>query len=158
MHVPSKPPPNHQTTLTPYLSLHNAAEAMEFYKNAFGAKELVCLKEPSGKVAHCEMELDGIVFMLADEYREDSFLSPRTLESSTVALHLYVRNVDEFSTHAAASGARLVTQPEDKFYGDRACKLVDPFGHMWIIATRIEDVSPDEMKRRMSTLMNAQNS
>ncbi len=133
---------------TPYLSIKGAAEAIEFYKKAFGATETMRLADPSGKIGHAEIKIGKANVMLADEYPEMGFVSPKTLGGSPVTLHLYVEDVDAVASQVEAAGAKVLRPVEDQFYGDRGGELEDPFGHRWFIATRIEDISPEEMKKR----------
>jgi PhnB protein len=134
-------------TLTPYLCFANAAAAIDFYKKAFGATELMRLTEPGGKIGHAELQIGNSIFKLSDEYPEYDALSPSTLGGSPVKMHLYVSNVDEFVEHAIAEGAKLSRPIADQFYGDRTGQLKDPFGYSWTIATHKRDVSVDEMQK-----------
>jgi PhnB protein len=148
MTTPVKPIPDGYHTLTPYLIVKGAASAIEFYKQVFGAIELVRLADPGGKVGHAELRIGDSVVMLADEFPEMGARSPHTIGGSPVRILLYVEKVDEVAAKAVASGAKIVRPIEDQFYGDRAGGVEDPFGHYWHVATHIEDVSPEEMKRR----------
>jgi PhnB protein len=136
--------------LTPYLTVKNGAEAIEFYKRAFGARELVRMPMPDGKVAHAELQIDDSIFMLGQECPEHGQVSPETLEGSPVGLALYVKNVDEAFDRAVGAGASVKEPVADKFWGDRSGSLTDPFGHKWMLLTHIEDVSPQEIKKRMA--------
>jgi len=147
-----KPIPDGYHAATPYLCVKGAASAIEFYKKAFGATELMRLAAPDGKVGHAEIKIGDAPIMLADEHPEMNFQSPQTLGGSPVTLHLYVEDVDAFVLQAVAAGARLVRPVEDQFYGDRSGHLVDPFGHVWSIGTHKEDVSPEEMETRAAGL------
>lgn len=140
--------PSGYHALTPYLIVRDAASALGFYREAFGAVERLCLKGPSGKVTHAEMQLGDSVFMLADEYPEMGFVGPQTFGGSPVSLLLYVEDVDARFAQAVACGARELRSVRDQFYGDRAGTLQDPFGHVWTIATHLEDLSPEEIDRR----------
>lgn len=138
---------------TPYLSVKNAASAIEFYKRAFGATEATRLTEPGGRIGHAEIVIgDGPVY-LADEYPEYGIVGPQTLGGAGVSMHLYVQDVDAFVRQAVEAGATLQRPVEDQFYGDRSGKLVDPFGHSWMISTRKEDLSAEEMQRRFDDIM-----
>jgi PhnB protein len=142
-------PANVTGTFTPYIIVRGAAEAIEFYKEAFGASEIYRLCEPgSGKIGHAELTLGTGKLMLADEYPEPGALSPRTLGGTPVSLHLYVADVDEAVMRATRRGASVQMPAKDEFFGDRVAILLDPFGHQWQLATRKEDVAPQEMQRR----------
>lgn len=148
--MPSKKPvPQAHQALSPYLVVKGAPQAIAFYTQAFGAKELFRLSEPSGKVGHAELELMSCRFMLADEYPDFGALSPLTLGGTPVAIHLYVEDVDKVVERAVSAGATLLRAVKDEFYGDRTGTLSDPFGHKWHISTRKEEVSPEEMQKRM---------
>jgi PhnB protein len=136
--------------LTPYLSVKNAANAIEFYKCAFGARERVRMPTPEGKVAHAELQIADSIFMVGEECPEHGNVSPETLEGSPVGLALYVENVDDAFERAVGAGASVKEPVGDKFWGDRSGSLADPFGHKWMLLTHIEDVSPQEMKKRMA--------
>ncbi len=148
--VKAIPDANH--SVTPYLCAKDAAGAIEFYKTAFGATEIMRMGEPGGKIAHAEIKIGEAPIMIADEFPEMGFLSPQSLGGSPVTLHLYVENVDATADLAIAAGAKVLKPVEDQFYGDRAGRLEDPFGHVWFIATHKEDVSPDEVQRRAAAL------
>ena len=138
--------------LSPYLAIRNAGAAIEFYKKAFDAKELVRMDDPGGKVAHAELEIAGARIMLSDEYPEMDVRGPESLGGSAVTLAIYVADVDAFAQRAVAAGAKILRPVEDQFYGDRAGKLADPFGHRWWVATHKEEVSPEEIRRRAAAL------
>ena len=139
--------------VTAYLGIKGAAEAIEFYKRAFGAKELLRMPGPDGKIGHAELKIGDSHVMLADESPDMGFLGPRSRGGTTVQLHLYVRDVDATCEKALAAGGKLTRPVEDKFYGDRAGTIEDPFGHVWYVATHTEDVPPKEIKRRMDEMM-----
>jgi PhnB protein len=143
-----KPIPDGYQALTPYLIVAGAADAIAFYQQAFGAIELFRLASPDGKVGHAELMINDSRIMLADEFPEMGARGPRSIGGSPVRLLLYVDDVDAVASRAIAAGAKLVRPIESQFYGDRAGGLEDPFGHHWHIATHIEDVSAEEMKRR----------
>jgi PhnB protein len=147
-----KPVPDGQSALTPYLTVSNGAKAIEFYQKAFGAVEEMRMAAPDGKIGHAELKIGTARFMLSDEYPEMGVRSPESIGGSPVALHLYVEDVDATFAQAVAAGAKVVRPVEDQFYGDRAGKLVDPFGHSWFLATHKEDVAPEELKRRAEKL------
>ncbi|GGI45769.1 hypothetical protein GCM10008018_13810 [Paenibacillus marchantiophytorum] len=133
---------------TPFLWIKNAAEAIEFYKKAFGAVEQYRLTEPGGKVAHAEITIGGAKISLAGEYPDYGILGPETLGSTTVGIQLQVEDADKLFQQAIAAGAIVVNPMMDQFYGDRAGSVKDPFGHYWMIYTTIENVSPEEMQKR----------
>jgi PhnB protein len=139
--------------VTAYLGIKGAVEAIEFYKRAFGAKEVVRMPGPNGTVGHAELRFGDSLVMLADESPDMGFLGPHSRGGTTIQLHLYVRDVDATVQKALAAGGKLTRPIENKFYGDRAGTLEDPYGHVWYIATHKEDVPPKEMKRRMDEMM-----
>ena len=143
--------PGEYPGITPYLIVKGAAQAMEFYKRAFGAREIMRFDQPDGRVGHAEMQIGDARFMLADEFPEMKILSPQTLGGSGTGLLFYVESVDEVFNRAVAAGAVVNKPLQNQFYGDRNGTVVDPFGHKWSIATHVEDVSPEEMERRMKT-------
>lgn len=132
---------------TPYLCCRGAAEAIEFYKRAFGAVELYRIGNES-MIGHAEIKIGDAVIMLADEFPQMGFLSPESIGGTPVTIHLYVPDVDALAARAVAAGGKLVRPVEDQFYGDRSCKIQDPCGHVWSFGTHIEDVSVEEIKRR----------
>jgi PhnB protein len=137
-------------SLSPYLIVKDAAKAVAFYEQAFGAQEIFRLKEPAGKIGHAELQIGGARFMLADEYPDFGALSPPTIGGTPVSLHLYVPDVDAIVARATAAGATVLRPLTDEFFGDRVALLADPFGHKWHLATRKEEVSYEEMQRRMN--------
>lgn len=141
--------------VTPYLTVKNAAQAIDFYKRAFGARERVRMPTPDGKVAHAELQIADSILMLGEECPERGNVSPETLEGTPVGLALYVQNVDEAFNRAVDAGASVKEPVSDKFWGDRAGLLSDPFGHKWMLLTHVEDVSPEEMKKRMAQAFSA---
>ncbi len=148
-----KPIPDGYHTLTPYLTVRNAAKAIEFYKQAFGATERGVMKGPDGKVMHAELQIGDSVVMLADEWPDFGALSPESVGGSSSGLHIYVNNVDEAFARAVKAGAQTEMPVSDQFWGDRYGKLKDPFGHKWSIATHVKDMSADEMKHSMEEAM-----
>lgn len=134
--------------VTPYLSIRGAAEALEFYKKAFGAKEIMRMPGPKGDIGHAEIRIGDSRIMLADEYPDIQFLSPASRGGTTVSIHLYVKDVDAMVERAVAAGAKLTRPVADQFYGDRTGSLEDPFGHMWHVATHKEDLSMAELRKR----------
>jgi PhnB protein len=147
------PIPDGYSAVTPYLIVADAAGAIEFYKSAFGAAERMRHTAPGGKVGHAELTVGGSVVMLADEFPEYNARAPGAFGGSPVTLHLYVDDVDAVVARAAAAGAAITRPVENQFYGDRAGAITDPFGHVWHIATHIEDVPPDEIARRAAAAM-----
>ncbi|HZW21206.1 VOC family protein [Noviherbaspirillum sp.] len=143
-----KPVPEGYHTLTPYLTIRNAAAALDFYKRAFGAEETFRVASPDGKVGHAEIRIGDSAIMLSDEFPEMGAQSPETIGGSPVMLHLYVENVDALVDQAVQAGGKLERPVADQFYGDRGGMITDPFGHKWWIATHVEDVPPDELERR----------
>lgn len=134
-------------SLTPYLIIKGAAKALDFYTKAFGAKELFRMPGPDGKLGHAEMQLGDCRFMLADEAPERDVRAPQG--SPPVSLMLYCDNVDAMWKRALAAGGKELRKLQNQFYGDRSGTLADPFGHQWTIAQHVEDVSPEEMDKRM---------
>jgi PhnB protein len=147
-----KPIPDGYRGATPYLCCRDAARAIEFYRQAFGASELMRMAQPDGRIGHAEIRIGEALVMLADEFPEMGVRSPQTIGGSPVSIHVYVEDVDAIATRAVAAGAKLVRPVEDQFFGDRNCTLEDPFGHVWMISTHKEDVSPEEMKKRAAKL------
>jgi PhnB protein len=143
-----KPIPDGYHAVTPYLSIKGAASAIDFYAKAFGAKEIMRIPGPEGTVGHAEIEVGGSRIMLADEFPQMNFLSPKSFGGSSVHIHLYVEDTDEVTNRAVAAGAKLLRPVTDQFYGDRTGSVEDPFGHVWHIATRKEDVTPEELQKR----------
>jgi PhnB protein len=146
----AKPIPDGYHTVTPYLIVRGAAEAIDFYKAAFGATELFRMADPAtGKVGHAEIRIGDSHVMLADEHPEMGAAGPQSLGGTSVHLLLYVPDVDARFRQAVAAGGTEVRPVKDQFYGDRSGTLTDPFGHSWTIATHVEDVSSEEMDRRL---------
>ena len=139
-------------SITPYLYIRDAARALEFYKEVFGATEVLRMDAPGGKIGHAEIKIGDSHVMLADEFPEMNARGPQTYGGSSVGLLLYVEDVDALAERAVAAGAKLLEPLEDKFYGDRMGKLEDPFGHIWAIATHTEDVSPEELQKRAAAM------
>ncbi len=144
----TKPIPEGYHTATPYLIVKDGARAIEFYKKAFGATELMRMADPSGKIGHAEIKIGDSPIMLADEVTEMGYRSPESLGGSPVSILLYVEDVDAVFSQAVAAGAKVQRPVKDQFYGDRIGGVTDPFGHAWYIATHKEDVSPEEMRKR----------
>jgi PhnB protein len=141
------------TNLTPYVCCTNAAKAIDFYKAAFGATETMRLAEPDGRIGHAEVVIEGSTLMLSDEYPDHGVQSPTTLGGTPVNLHLYVPDADATVARAVAAGAKVVRPLADQFYGDRSGTIQDPFGHVWFVATRKEQLTADEVQRRYDELM-----
>ena len=147
---PVKPIPDGYHSVTPYLVVKNAARAISFYERAFGAKELLRMPEPDGRVGHAELRIGDSRVMLADEFPEMGALGPQSIGGTPVTIHLYVEDVDAVVASAVAAGARIDRPVADQFYGDRSGGVEDPTGVAWWIATHVEDVPPAEMERRMA--------
>ena len=143
-----KPIPEGYHSVTPYLIIEGAGEAIEFYKQAFGAEELFRFPTPDGKVGHAEIKIGNSPIMLADAYPAMGYNSPKSLGGSPVSLMIYVENVDTVFNQAVQAGATVKEALVDKFYGDRSGSLIDPFGHVWHVSTHKEDVSMEEMEKR----------
>lgn len=140
-------------SLTPYLVLNDANRAIDFYKQAFGAKEQVRMAGPAGKIGHAELKIGDSMIMLSDEMPGSGNRSPQSLGGSPVSIFMYIENVDSVFDQAVKAGAKADMPPQDMFWGDRFGKLTDPFGHSWAVATHIEDVAPEEMKKRAQAAM-----
>ena len=145
-------PPQGYGTITPYLIVKKASEAIKFYKNVFEAKEVMRFDMPNGQVAHAELQIENSRFMLSDENPKFNALSPETVGGSASGLHLYVKDVDVLFKKAVDAGAKPIREPEDQFYGDRSASVMDPWGHHWSMATRKENLSIEEMHQRMAQL------
>ena len=144
-----QPIPDGYTSVTPYLVVKGAARALDYYKMAFDAQELMRFKAPNGQIAHAELQIGNARIMLADEMPEMGHKSPQSLGGSPVGLMLYVDKVDETFERALSGGGIVRQAVTNQFYGDSSGTLTDPFGHIWTIATHVEDVAPEEMQRRM---------
>ena len=142
------PVPDGYHAVTPYLTIKDAAAALEFFKRAFGATVVVRMDGPDGTVGHAEIQIGDSKIMLSDEWEEGNCRSPQAYGGTPVSLHLYVPEVDKTVADAVAAGATLRDPIEDKFYGDRAGTVVDPFGHVWFVSTHVEDLTEEEMKCR----------
>ncbi len=143
-----KPIPEGQEGATPYICCKDAARALDFYKAAFGAKEIMRMGGPDGKVGHAEIKIGKAAVMMSDEFPEHGSLSPETVGGSPVMLYVYVKDVDTFVKRAIDAGAKVETEVADQFYGDRGGKLKDPFGHVWWFASRKENLTPRELQKR----------
>jgi PhnB protein len=152
----AKPIPEGHHSLTPYLAIKGADKAIEFYKKAFGAREMGRMPGPDGKVMHAELMFGNSYLMLSEACPEmGGNKDPMALGGSPVSVHFYVDNVDAVFNQAVAAGAKAKMPPADMFWGDRFCKITDPFGHDWSIATHVEDVPREEMGKRAAEAMAA---
>lgn len=149
----TKPIPDAYRNATPYLIVNDATKAIEFYVRAFGATELVRLADATGKVMHSELRIDNSPIMLADEFPDMGYRSALSFGGTPVSVLLYVENVDVQFARAIAAGAKETMAVADQFDGDRRGTLTDPFGHVWLLATRKEDISLEEMRQRFETMM-----
>jgi PhnB protein len=151
-----KPIPDGYHNVTPYLYVRAAALAIEFYKKVFGATETVRLPGPDGRIMHAELIIGDSVVMLADENPPMGIMSPQTVGGHSTGLHLYVGgDVDAVVQRAVENGAKLLRPTKNQFYGDRSGTVLDPFGHLWTVSTHVEDVPPEEMKKRMAAFSQA---
>ena len=151
----ANPIPQGFTAVTPHLVISGVKEALEFYKKAFGAREVLRLDGPDGKVMHAEVEMFGCRLMLAEEAPQWGALGPRSLKGSPVKIHLYVSDVDAAVDRAVKAGAKVTMAVADQFWGDRYGTLQDPFGHEWGVATHVREVSPEEMDEAMRKMAEA---
>jgi PhnB protein len=149
--MPTKAIPDGYHTVTPYLVMRDAARAIDYYKHALGATELFRFSAPDGKIGHAEIKVGDSVIMLADEMPDMGYRGPQTLGGAAVSLMVYVEDVDQQFQRAIDAGGKVKQQVTDQFYGDRSGTLEDPFGHVWTIATHVEDVSQDELMKRAAT-------
>ena len=144
------PIPTGYHSVTPYLIIKGAADAIEYYKKAFGATELFRMAQNDGRIGHAELKIGDSPIMLADEFPEMKYLSPVSLGGTPVSLLIYVDDVDKIFPQAVSAGGEVQKPLQNQFYGDRSGTLKDPFGHVWTIATHVEDLSPEEMEKRAS--------
>jgi PhnB protein len=153
--MPGKPMPIPQGyhTITPYITVEDAARAIDFYSKAFGAKEVMRMNTPTGKVGHAELRIGDSMLMISDEMPGAGGRSPKSLGGTTVNIFLYVEDVDSVFKQAVAAGGKADMPVADQFWGDRYGKLTDPFGHSWSVATHKEDVAPEEMSKRAKAAM-----
>lgn len=145
--------PEGHHTVTPYLIVGDTAGAIAFYKKAFGAEELMRVAAPRGRIGHAELRIGDSVIMLADEYPDTNVRGPHAFGGSPVSIHLYVEDVDTVARQATAPGATAVRPVQDQFYGDRGGSFTDPFGHSWHVATHKEDLTPEELDKRVKAAM-----
>ena len=149
----TKPIPEGYHTLTPYLAVDNAAEAIEYYKKAFGAKERLRMETPDGGIGHAELDIGDSLVMLSDPFPQATTRPPKELGGTSASVFLYVEDVDAVVKRAVDAGATVTMEVADQFWGDRFGTVSDPFGHLWSIATHVEDVSPEEMAERVKEAM-----
>jgi PhnB protein len=154
----AKPIPEGQPTVTPYLAVDDAAKAIEYYKRAFGATERGRMDGPGGSIMHASLEIGDGVVMLSDPFPQASTKTPKDLGGSTVSIFMYVEDVDEVVKQAVDAGGSVAMEPADQFWGDRFGTVTDPFGHVWGLATHIEDLTPEEMEERAKAAMSAMSS
>lgn len=143
-----KPVPDGYHTITPYLSIKGAAAAIDFYKKAFGATEVMRMAQPDGRIGHAELQVGDSRVMLADEAPDMDFRSPQAIGATPVHLHMYVDDADAVVSQAVGAGARVVRPVQDQFYGDRSGTVADPYGHVWYVSTHKEDLSMEEIRKR----------
>jgi PhnB protein len=148
-----KPIPEGYTSITPYLTVDDGQGAIEFYGRAFGATERGRMAMPDGKIAHAELQIGDSVLMLSDRFPQFAGQTPTELGGTTVSIFLFVEDVDSVVRDATEAGAKITMQPEDQFWGDRMGQVTDPFGHLWQIATRVEDLTPEEIEARGQSVM-----
>jgi PhnB protein len=154
----TQPIPEGYHTVTPYLAVEDATEAIEYYTKAFGAKERVRMETPDGKVGHAELEIGDSLVMLSDPFPQASTKPPNELGGTSVSVFMYVEDVDAVVKQAVDAGATVTMEVADQFWGDRFGSVKDPFGHLWSIATHVEDVPPEEMAERAKAAMAAMSS
>ncbi len=147
------PIPEGYPRVTPYLCVDGAKAAMEFYMHVLGATERMYMPAPDGKIGHAELQVGDSVIMLSDEFPDMGVMSPRSVGGSPVALSVYVEDVDAVFDRAIQAGATALRPVENQFYGDRSGQFEDPFGHRWNVASHVEDVSPEEMEKRVAQAM-----
>ena len=144
--------PEGYSTVTPYLIVKGGSDALDFYKRAFGATELMRFATPDGRIAHAEIQIGNARIMLGDEQPDRGHRSPESLGGSGSGIMLYLEDVDQVFNRAIQAGAKALEPVQNQFYGDRSGTLADPFGHWWTIATHVEDVPPEEMERRARSM------
>jgi PhnB protein len=154
----TKPIPEGYHTVTPYLAVDDAAEAIEYYRKAFGAKERVRMETPDGNIGHAELAIGDSRVMLSDPFPQATTRSPKELGGTSVSVFMYVEDVDAVVKRAIDAGAKITMEVADQFWGDRFGSVIDPFGHSWSIATHVEDVPPEEMAERAKAAMAAMSS
>jgi PhnB protein len=154
----AKPIPAGYHTLTPYLTLDEATDAIEFYKDAFGAEELMRMEAPGGKIGHAELKIGDSILMISDTFPHSTTKSPSELGGTTAGVFLYVEDVDSVVKRAVTAGAEVTQEVEDMFWGDRFGSVKDPFGHLWSIATHVKDLTPEEIAEGAKQAMGAMTS
>ena len=154
----AKPIPEGYHSLTPYLAVEDAAQAIEYYKRAFGAKERMRMHAPDGKIGHAELEIGDALVMLSDPFPQASTRPPKELGGTSASVFMYVEDVDSTVRQAVDEGATVTMEVADQFWGDRFGSIIDPFGHVWSIATHVEDVPPEQMAERAKEAMAAMSS
>jgi PhnB protein len=154
----TEPIPEGYHTVTPYLAVDDAAEAIDYYTKAFGAEERVRMETPDGQVGHAELEIGDSLVMLSDPFPQASTKTPTELGGTSVSVFMYVEDVDAVVKQAVDAGATVTMEVADQFWGDRFGSVKDPFGHSWSIATHVEDVPPEEMAERGKAAMAAMSS
>jgi PhnB protein len=154
----AKPIPAGYHTITPYLTLDEATDAIEFYKDAFGAEELMRMEAPGGKIGHAELKIGDSILMISDTFPQTTTKPPSELGGTTAGVFLYVEDVDAVVTGAVKAGAQVTQEVEDMFWGDRFGSVKDPFGHVWSIATHVKDLTPEEIAEGAKQAMAAMSS
>jgi PhnB protein len=154
----AKPIPAGYHTITPYLTLDEATNAIEFYKDAFGAEELMRMEAPGGKIGHAELKIGDSILMISDTFLQTTTRPPSELGGTTAGVFLYVEDVDSVVNQAVKAGAQITQEVEDMFWGDRFGSVKDPFGHMWSIATHVKDLTPEEIAEGAKQAMGAMTS
>jgi PhnB protein len=154
----TKPIPEGYHTLSTYLAVDDAARAIEYYVRAFGAKEVVRMDAPGGKIGHAELEIGDSRIMLSDPFPQASTRPPQELGGTSASVFMYVEDVDAVVKRAVDAGATVTMEVADQFWGDRFGSIADPFGHVWSIATHVEDVPPEEIAERAKAAMEAMSS
>ena len=150
-----QPIPEGYNTVSPYLAVDNAAKAIEYYKKAFGAEETVRMNGPDGRIGHAELKIGDSHLMLSDPFPQASTTPPKELGGTSASIFMYVEDVDAVVQKAVDAGATVTMEVEDQFWGDRFGSITDPFGHLWSIATHVEDLSPEEIEERSKAAMAA---
>jgi PhnB protein len=151
----TQPIPEGYSTISPYLAVDDAAEAIAYYKKAFGAEETVRMDAPDGKIGHAELKIGDSHVMLSDPFPQASTTPPRELGGTSASIFMYVEDVDAVVQKAVDAGATVTMEVEDQFWGDRFGSITDPFGHIWSIATHVEDLTPEEIDERGKAAMAA---
>jgi PhnB protein len=154
----AKPIPEGYHALTPYLAVDDAAQAIEYYRKAFGAQERVRMETPDGKIGHAELEIGDSLVMLSDTFPQASTRPPKELGGTSASVFMYAEDVDAVVKQAVGAGATVTMEVADQFWGDRFGTVTDPFGHVWSIATHVEDLTPEEIAERSKAAMAAMSS